>query len=359
MDRSKIFWNIEKKEEEKEAIITLYGTIGSNECSDDVVDKHIRNTLNSLKDYEKIKLYVNSPGGSVMAATSIYNALKNHKAFIEVYVDGIAASSATIITCAGDKVYMPNNTMFMVHNPMTVASGSSKDFNKTADVLDKVKETILNTYVSKTGQEKEILSQLMDDESWLSAEEALEYGFIDEILVQNASIENMGEKLIVNSIVMDISSFKNNPFKNTVVNSAETPKKISKEPGNMINEEENMTKAELKEKFPDIYNEIYKEGEQGERERIKNIEENAPSGFDDLVVKAKYADPVNYEQLAVNIVREQQEREKIQNKVNAEKLENIQKENGEGLEKMEPKKEPENKDKGIAENILNFIKGGK
>ena len=120
-----------------------------------------------------------------------------------------------------------------------------------------------------------------------------------------------------------------------------------------------MNKAELKEKYPDMYNEIYQEGEKAERARIKNIEENAPSGFDDLIAKAKYADPVNYEQLAVNIVREQQEREKIQNKVNAEKLENIQKENGEGLEKMESKTEPENKDKGIAENILNFIKGGK
>ena len=331
MDRSKIFWNIEKKEEEKEAIITLYGTIGSNECSDDVVDKHIRNTLNSLKDYEKIKLYVNSPGGSVMAATSIYNALKNHKAFIEVYVDGIAASAATIITCAGDKVYMPNNTMFMVHNPMTVASGSSKDFNKTADVLDKVKDTILNTYVSKTGQEKEILSQLMDDESWLSAEDALEYGFIDEILVQNASIENMGDRLIVNSIVMDISSFKNNPFKNTTTTSVEMPKNVSKEPENIMNEEENMTKAELKEKFPDMYNEIYQEGEQAERVRIKNIEENVPSGFDELVTKAKFDEPVNYETLAVNILREQQVRDEIIKTENTAKLAKIQTEYGAGL----------------------------
>ena len=92
-----------------------------------------------------------------------------------------------------------------------------------------------------------------------------------------------------------------------------------------------MTKAELKEKFPDMYNEIYQEGEQAERARIKNIEENAPSGFDELVTKAKFDEPVNYETLAVNILREQQVRNEIIKTENTAKLAKIQAENGAGL----------------------------
>ena len=182
--------------------------------------------------------------------------------------------------------------------------------------MAKWKATIVDTYVKKTGLDEETLSKLMDDESWFSAEEALAYNFIDEISGEEIKVENYGDMLIANSLSMDISCFKNSPFKsannkNKGKISANMVKEPPQEPKNIINEEENMTKAELKEKFPDMYNEIYQEGEQAERARIKNIEENAPSGFDELVTKAKFDEPVNYETLAVNILREQQVRDEI------------------------------------------------
>lgn len=371
MNRNKIFWNVVKDEEENTAEITLYGSIGSDECSDDVVDKHIRKTLNSLKDTSSLKVYINSPGGSVSAATAIYNALKNHKANVEIHIDGLAASAATIIACAGDKVFMPNNALFMIHNPWTVAAGDSNELNKTADVLQKFKTTIINTYVKKTGLDEETLSQLMDAETWLTAEEAMEYNFIDEISQQESKIENYGNRLIVNNLSFDIGKFKNSPFKNVGARNfagtnggvnmrPPTPKPQIRKPNNQIeNKEEIMDKVELKEKHPEIYNEIYNEGIESERERLKNIEENAPTGFDDLVLKAKFEEPMNYETLAVNILREQQEREKVQNKINSEKLAAIQIENGEGLEHMKTKEPVNNKDESIAKNILGFIPGGK
>ncbi|WP_435309669.1 head maturation protease, ClpP-related [Sebaldella termitidis] len=336
MDRSKIFWNVVKNEEENSAEITLYGAIGSDECADDVVDKHVARTLESLKGVSNLKVYINSPGGSVPAATSIYNALKRHEAFVEVHIDGLAASAATIIACAGDKVYMPNNAIYMIHNPWTITAGDERELIKTADVMAKWKATIVDTYVKKTGLDEETLSRLMDDESWFSAEEALAYNFIDEISGEEIKVENYGNRVIVNNLSFDLGSFKNNPFKrsnnkNTIPISAKVTEKPVKEPKNIINKEENMTKAELKEKFPDMYNEIYQEGEQAERARIKNIEENAPSGFDDLVAKAKFDEPVNYEILAVNILREQRVRDEILKTENANKLAKIQGENGAGL----------------------------
>ena len=361
MDRSKIFWNVVKNEEDNSGEITLYGAIGSDDCEDDVVDRHVKNTLDNLKDVDHLKVYINSPGGSVSAAVAICQAIKRHKADVEIHIDGLAASAATIITCAGDKVCMPNNALFMIHNPWTIAAGDSNELNKTADVLDKFKATIINTYMEKTGLDEEVLSKLMDEETWMTAEEALAYNFIDEISGQETKIENYNNKLIVNNLSFDIGKFKNSPFKLQISNNAvNKPKEVPKTSvANNKPKEENMTKAELKEKFPDMYNEIYQEGEQAERERIKNIEDNAPAGFEDLVAKAKFEEPLNFEALAVNILREQQARDVAQNKVNAEILENIQAENGEGLARIEGADTPKNKEASFAKNILGFMKGAK
>ena len=363
MRRNNQFWNMSKNETANSAELTLYGTIGSEEYWDDISDKKFKKDIEDLGDVSNIKLYINSPGGSVSAATAIYNTLKNHKANIEIYIDGFAASAATIISCAGDKVYMPNNAIFMIHNPWTYTWGDSKELNKTADTLEKYKDTIINTYVNKTGQNKEILSQLMDDESYLTAAEAKEYGFIDEILHEESNIENFANKLIVNGIAHDMSNFKNNPFKNMENRQERNARQtFTEEPKNKENKEEKMTKAELKEKFPALYNEIIGEGAEEERKRIQDIEENAPAGYEELVTKAKFEEPVNYQVLAVSIIREQQEREKVQSKINAEILDNIKKENGAGLERIEGaagEETQEIKDKNAAERIINRMKGGK
>ena len=159
------FWNIMKNEEENSADMILYGTIGSDEWWDDICDKTFKEDIANLGEVENINLHINSPGGSVFAAVAIANTLKNHKAKVTAYIDGLAASAATIITSACDIVKMPKNALFMIHNPLTWAYGNKQELEKTGILLDKVKDSILETYLAKAKDKtKEELSALMDEE---------------------------------------------------------------------------------------------------------------------------------------------------------------------------------------------------
>lgn len=136
--------------------------------------------LNDL-DVKAIDLRLNTPGGSVFDGNAIYNALKRHPADITVHIDGLAASMGSIIALAGDHVNMAQNGLYMVHNPWTLAIGDSRELRDTADVLDKLRGGMISTYSAKTGKDAEEVTAIMDAETWYSADEALEAGFIDEI----------------------------------------------------------------------------------------------------------------------------------------------------------------------------------
>ena len=329
------FWNVMKNDEEKSAELILYGSIGSDEYWDDISDKAFKQDIENLGDIENITLHINSPGGSVFSAVAIANTLKNHKAKITANIDGLAASAATIITSACDIVRMPKNALFMVHNPITFAYGNNQDMQKTLEMLNKVKNSIIETYLNKAKTDKETLSELMDNETWMSAEEAKEYGFIDEILDENVEKEVIENKLIINNMAFDISRFKNFKEKknqdpriiNISVNSTGNPEEIADKFRNILNSTENqkneggnMTLEELKNKFPELYNQIFNEGEEAgvtkERERMREIDNLDVSNYSELVENAKYNEPVEASVLAVNILNKQKE-ERIQ------KLQNI------------------------------------
>ena len=329
------FWNVMKNDEEKSAELILYGSIGSDEYWDDISDKTFKQDIENLGDVENITLHINSPGGSVFSAVAIANTLKNHKAKITANIDGLAASAATIITSACDTVRMPKNALFMVHNPITFAYGNNQDMKKTVEMLDKVKDSIIETYLNKAKTDRETLSELMDNETWMNAETAKEYGFIDEILDENVEKEVVENKLIINNMAFDISKFKNFKEKknqeprviNISVNSTGNPEEIADKFRNILNSTENqkneggnMTLEELKNKFPELYNQIFNEGEEAgvtkERERMREIDNLDVSNYSELVENAKYNEPVEASVLAVNILNKQKE-ERIQ------KLQNI------------------------------------
>ena len=329
------FWNVMKNDEEKSAELILYGSIGSDEYWDDISDKAFKQDIENLGDVENITLYINSPGGSVFSAVAIANTLKNHKAKVTANIDGLAASAATIITSACDTVRMPKNALFMIHNPITFAYGNNQEMQKTVKMLDKVKNSIIETYLNKTKTDKETLSELMDNETWMNAEEAKEYGFIDEILDENVEKEVIENKLIINNMAFDISKFKNFKEKkiqeprviNISVNSTGSPEEIADKFRNILNSTENqknkggnMTLEELKNKFPELCNQIFNEGKEAgitkERERMREIDNLDVSNYSELVENAKYNDPVEASVLAVNILNKQKE-ERIQ------KLQNI------------------------------------
>jgi ATP-dependent Clp protease, protease subunit len=163
-----------------DAEIMIYDAIGSGMFGG-VSAKDFVTDLKQLQNVENITVRLNSPGGEVFDGTAIYNALLNHPANIEMHIDGMALSMASVIAMAGNKVVMAENAMMMIHDPSISVSGSASQLRKTADTLEKTKAAIVNAYARKTGKQQDELSALMSVETWMSADEALCHGFIDEV----------------------------------------------------------------------------------------------------------------------------------------------------------------------------------
>ena len=131
-----------------------------------------------------ITVWINSPGGDCVAAAQIYNMLMDYKGEVTVKIDGIAASAASVIAMAGTKVIMSPVSMLMIHNPMTVAMGDTSEMQKAIEMLASVKDSIINAYEIKTGLSRARLAHLMDAETWMDANKAVELGFADEIMTR-------------------------------------------------------------------------------------------------------------------------------------------------------------------------------
>ncbi|EEK42004.1 Clp protease [Bacillus cereus m1293] len=128
-----------------------------------------------------INIHINSPGGDVFESIAIHNLLKNHKAKVNVYIDGLAASGGSVIAMAADKIVMPKNTMMMIHKAWTYAAGNSEDLRKVANQLEKIDTAVTESYTTRFVGEKNELETLLAEETWLTAEECKTFGFCDEI----------------------------------------------------------------------------------------------------------------------------------------------------------------------------------
>ncbi len=166
-----------------ERVLELNGTIAEESWfDDDVTPQLFKDELNSGTG--DITVWINSPGGDCVAAAQIYNMLTNYKGKVTVKIDGIAASAASVIAMAGDTVLVSPVSMLMIHNPATIAWGDHAEMQKAIDMLSEVKESIINAYVLKTGLSRPKLSHLMDAETWMDANKAVELGFADEIMTR-------------------------------------------------------------------------------------------------------------------------------------------------------------------------------
>ena len=166
-----------------ERILELNGTIAEESWfDDDVTPQLFKDELNAGSG--DITVWINSPGGDCVAAAQIYNMLSNYKGKVTVKIDGIAASAASVIAMAGDTVLVSPVSMLMIHNPATIAWGDHAEMQKAIDMLSEVKESIINAYVLKTGLSRPKLSHLMDAETWMDANKAVELGFADEIITR-------------------------------------------------------------------------------------------------------------------------------------------------------------------------------
>lgn len=173
--------NQETQEQVQERTLFLNGTIAEDSWfDDDVTPKLFRDEL--MAGSGDITVWLNSPGGDCVAAAQIYNMLMDYKGSVTVKIDGIAASAASVIAMAGTKVLMSPVSTMMLHNPMTIAYGNSDEMQKAIEMLDSVKDSIINAYEIKTGLSRAKLSHLMDAETWMDANKAVELGFADGIL---------------------------------------------------------------------------------------------------------------------------------------------------------------------------------
>ncbi len=185
--KMKKFWKWRNQAEAgtapEERTLFLNGTIAEESWfDDDVTPQLFKDELNSGTG--DITVWINSPGGDCVAAAQIYNMLSNYKGKVTVKIDGIAASAASVIAMAGDTVLVSPVSMLMIHNPATIAWGDHAEMQKAIDMLSEVKESIINAYVLKTGLSRPKLSHLMDAETWMDANKAVELGFADEVMAR-------------------------------------------------------------------------------------------------------------------------------------------------------------------------------
>lgn len=208
----KKFWNWKiiqnNKDEPNETVLYLNGTIAEESWfDDDVTPKIFKEELENHQG--DITVWINSPGGDCIAAAQIYNLLIEHKGNVTVKIDGIAASAASVIAMAGTTVKMSPVAMLMIHNPMTIAYGNTSEMEKAIEMLQEVKESIINAYELKTGLSRNKLSKLMDNETWMDARKAVELGFADEMMERDAknleppSVSMMYSETVLTNSLMD------------------------------------------------------------------------------------------------------------------------------------------------------------
>lgn len=248
---------ITAKCEEKSLVVNIHGEIGQSFFDFPDPEKE-ENSVASVKDLQEIlsknkniptvNVYINSPGGSVNEGIAIYNILKRTRAYVRVFIDGFACSIASVIAMAGNAIYMPKSSMQMVHNAWTVAMGNSEELRKVADDLDKINEVVISAYMSKfKGTEKE-LRKLLDDESYLTAEECMKYGLCTKIVDDSENTQsNVEEGLDAATNMFENKLTKLVSIKNAIKDlDAEIvePETANEPKGEVVNEGETVNEAD-------------------------------------------------------------------------------------------------------------------
>ena len=237
--KNRKFWKWRNQTDEVETaerVLEFYGTIAEESWfDDDITPRMFKEELFSGSG--PVTIWLNSPGGDCIAASQIYSMLMDYRDPVTVKIDGIAASAASVIAMAGTKVLMAPTSLMMIHNPATAAFGDHADMEKAIEMLNEVKESIINAYEIRTGLSHAQLSHMMDDTTWMNAKKAIELGFADDVLSD--------EKILIEPVAF---SFSSRSVENALMNkiSAKTQKAEKKPEGRSV--------SELKERLLTIKN---------------------------------------------------------------------------------------------------------
>lgn len=223
------FWQV-KNEVNGNSEILLYGPIAGERSwwGDEVTPRSFAEDLESLNGKD-VTVRINSGGGDVFAAHAIHNQLIAYKGKVTVVIDGLAASAATIIAVAGDRIIMPSNALFMIHNPAIGLSDyyGAEELAQAVNALNAIKDSIVAAYRKRCKVSAEEIAAMMDAETWMGAAECLEKGFVDEINGSVTPVLN-GNSLIVNSVQFDTCKFKNTDALKACINKKEEVPKMGK-----------------------------------------------------------------------------------------------------------------------------------
>nr|DAT79675.1 MAG TPA: Putative ATP dependent Clp protease [Caudoviricetes sp.] len=270
--------------------VDIYGVVmnGADYWGEDTGVSNVLSQLQGLDPSQNIVLHVNSVGGEVSAGVTIYNrlrALQNKKSII---IEGLAASIASIISMAGDEIHMALGSEMMIHNPSSYAFGEADDFEKAAESLRKTKENLIDIYEARTGLTREEIATMMDEETWLTAREALEKGFctsVDESLQMVAC--RKGTDLIVNGLPMSMEVLKGLPV-DKYEEKGEEPMEVTAEL--------------LRTDYAEVYDEVFNAGVAAERARLQALDGINNEARAEVVNRAKYETYATVQDVAVELL---------------------------------------------------------
>lgn len=315
------FWNFLDNGDTAE--LQLFGTIQSEEdwWSDDCVTyRNFINELNGLGDKKSINVMIHSIGGDVFAANAIYSALAMNKAKITGTIIGICASAATIVLMACDSRRIAKNAILMAHNPSVSLWGSyqADDLLKLAEVTNQVKKSIVAAYMERLDKTEEEINQLMDEESWYVGQEAVDAGFCDSVVEADFQNSALSKNFMVNGVPYSfknyVEKFVPDNIREKVLDLSKTPQKETgaffdtpknKQKGNEKMDEENKTTpvisdaTGLKAAYPQLCAQIAADAVSAERERLKAIDEISKGIPEDVLMKARYEEPISAADLAL------------------------------------------------------------
>lgn len=311
----------------------------------------------SKANNEDLEIYINSPGGSVRDASEIYTALKEYPGNVTGKIVGFAASAASFAAMGCNILMMAPTAQMMIHNAQNIAQGDYRDMDHNSNFLKNVNQTIANAYNLKSGKSYEELLSMMDNETWLTPQQALEHNLIDEIMFVGQETEivaSLGPGMLPKEVIEKVRNEINKiqPVATIV------PTITKKEEGKVMDIEQ------LKNEHPELYKQLVNQGKEdgikAENARIKAIEENALPGFEDLVNKAKMDPNATAETLAMEIIKAQKEQGNtfLTNRLeDANTLNQIQS-GGLPMDEDKDKKETENAVNNMTEHIKK-MRGGK
>jgi ATP-dependent Clp endopeptidase proteolytic subunit ClpP len=315
------FWAFQPSTNADEVDLLVYGYIAEAAVwSEDVGAKEFREALSAHKDVKRINVRINSGGGDAFAGIAIHSMLKAHQAEVVCFVEGLAGSAASLIAMAGDRIVMATGSMIMIHNPSALAVGEASDLRQTADVLDKLRDSLVSIYRARTGKTAEELQTLLDAETWLGAEEAVAEGFADEVAGQPVKAEAKGDAVFFNAVsfprsaapvVAEAEPAENakDPEQTETTEQTPPPAEIAKDP-EPVAKPEPPTRETLAAQAPDLLAALLDEGARAERARMRAIDDVAIPGHEAMVHRARYDEPITAEALAVAILRAEREHRK-------------------------------------------------